>query len=113
MLGAYCLFKTEYKFIEYILKYNQPDNSTTQYINKDIVPTNINVLLKLYKNYPSFIPIFFNIWEGHSDGQLWFKNTFHYLFAILSEQIIQELITEKILMQISKIWNMIIYVSMI
>lgn len=55
------------------LKYNQPDNSTTQYINKDIVPTNINVLLKLYKNYPSFIPIFFNIWEGHSDGQLWFK----------------------------------------
>lgn len=73
VLGAYCLFKTEYKFIEYILKYNQPDNSTTQYINKDIVPTNINVLLKLYKNYPSFIPIFFNIWEGHSDGQLWFK----------------------------------------
>lgn len=73
ILGAYCLFRTEYGFIEYILKYNQPDNSTTQYINKDIVPTDINVLLKLYKNYPSFIPIFFNIWEGHNDGQLWFR----------------------------------------
>lgn len=73
MLGAYCLFRSEYKYIEYILKYNQPDHSTIQFINKDIVPNDINILLKWYKNCPSFMSFFVSLWEGHNDGQLWLK----------------------------------------
>lgn len=73
ILGAYCLFKKQYDYIEYILHYNQPEKGQTHFLNEDIIPDDINILLKLYAESATFEGIFHYVWEDHNDGQYWFK----------------------------------------
>lgn len=73
IIGAYCLFKKRYDYIDYILHYNQPSKGQTHFLNEDIIPEDINILLKLYAETPNFMKFFPYIWEDHNDGQYWFK----------------------------------------
>ncbi len=73
ILGAYCLFKRRYDYIRLLLDYNQPKQSETTFLNRDIVPSDINILMKLYQNSVFFEPLYHHVWEGHNDGQYWFK----------------------------------------
>ncbi len=80
ILGAYCLFKERYDYIKYILHYNQPQKGPTHFLNPDIIPDDINILLNLYADSYTYEHLFHHIWEDHNDGQYWFK----YFIAILT-----------------------------
>ncbi len=73
ILGAYCLFKKRYDYIKYILHYNQPEKGQASFLNPDIIPHDLNILLKLYAESYALESLFHHIWEDHNDGQYWFK----------------------------------------
>lgn len=86
ILGAYCLFKKRYDYVEYILNYNQPQKSITHFLNPDIIPDDVNILLKLYAKTPDFEGVFHHVWEDHNDGQYWFKKFIALLVCKLSNK---------------------------
>lgn len=86
ILGAYCLFKKRYDYIEYLLNYNQPKNSIARFLNPDIIPYDLNILLKLYAQALDFEGIFHHIWEDHNDGQYWFKQFISLLICKLADK---------------------------
>lgn len=86
ILGAYCLFKERYNYIEYILNYNQPKKAQAHFLNPDIIPDDLNILLKLYTETPMLESIFHYVWEDHNDGQYWFKKFISLLTCQLSNK---------------------------
>lgn len=85
MIGAYCLFRGKYKFVNLIFEYNQPKKSNIHYVNKDISPDNVDVLLKWMKDYYLFQGIYFNLWDDHNDGGFWFSKYISLLFYRIYE----------------------------
>ena len=86
ILGAYCLFKKRYDYIEYLLNYNQPKNSIARFLNPDIIPYDLNILLKICAQTPDFEGIFHHVWEDHNDGQYWFKQFTSLLICKLKDK---------------------------
>lgn len=86
ILGAYCLFKKRYDYIEYILNYNQPKKGITHFLNPDIIPYDLNTLLKLYAQAIDFESVFHHVWEDHNDGQYWFKQFISLLICKLKDK---------------------------
>lgn len=86
ILGAYCLFKKRYDYIEYLLNYNQPKKGIAHFINPDIIPSDLNILLKFYAETPMFQGVFHHVWEDHNDGQYWFKQFISLLICKLNDK---------------------------
>lgn len=86
ILGAYCLFKKRYDYIEYLLNYNQPQKGNTQFLNPDIIPNDINILLQLYAESHMFHSMYHFVWEDHNDGQYWFKQFLSLLICTLKNK---------------------------
>lgn len=80
MIGAYCLFQKKYKFVYLVFEYNQPKDSNIQYLNQDISPDNLDVLLKWMNDYYLFQGSYFNLWDDHNDGGFWFGRYISLLF---------------------------------
>ncbi len=87
MVGAYCLFKGKYKLVNVIFEYNQPKNANIQYLNEDISPDNIDVLLKWMNDYYLFQGTYFNLWDDHNDGGFWFGKYISLLFYRIYENV--------------------------
>lgn len=85
MIGSYCLFQSRHNLIKIIFEYNQPKYSTTQYINKDILPDDINMLLSWNKEYYNFQSGYFICWDDHHDGSFWLKKYTALLFYRMCE----------------------------
>lgn len=85
MIGSYCLFMKQYKFVKVIFEYNQPKESNIQFINKDISPDNVDVLLKWMNDYYLFQGTYLNLWDDHNDGGYWFYQYVSLLFYKLYE----------------------------
>lgn len=85
MVGAYCLFKEKYNLVNVIFEYNQPKNSEIRYLNKDISPDNVDVLLKWMNDCSLFQGSYFNLWDGHNDGGFWFRKYISLLFYRIYE----------------------------
>lgn len=66
-LGSYCLYIKKYKYIDFLLNYNQPKDSSAFWVNQDINPLNTEEILTLfYRRHDLERNITF-LWEGHHD----------------------------------------------
>lgn len=86
MIGSYCLFQKRYNLVYIIFEYNQPKNSNIQFVNKDISPDNVNILLKWMNDYYLFQGSYFNLWDDHNDGGFWFSKYISLLYYKLHER---------------------------
>ncbi|AFZ22423.1 hypothetical protein Cylst_0041 [Cylindrospermum stagnale PCC 7417] len=79
--GAYCIFKQKYDYIEYLWNYNQPSDSNATWLNNDIVPNTLGVLINFYFNQRPKDYSF--IWEDHHGSEIYYKK--YFLLLLLRE----------------------------
>ena len=73
LIGAYCLYRKKNEYIKYILYYNQPTYTSTIFVNKDIIPLDINILINWFCNTSRLLVNYSIIWPDHIDLTYWFK----------------------------------------
>lgn len=73
LIGAYCLYRKKNEYIKYILYYNQPTYTSTIFVNKDIIPHDINILINWFCNTSRLLMDYSIIWPDHIDLTYWFK----------------------------------------
>lgn len=67
IIGAYCLFKNKIDMVQYMLQYNQPKDSEAVFVNKDIVPDNLQQLIQWYMGSIDYLTPYIFLWPGHHD----------------------------------------------
>jgi len=74
-LGAYCLFKSKYEFIKCLWEFKQPSDADASWIGNDIVPSEIDQIIKLYfEEYPLHRK--FDFFEDHHGSEVYYKEYF-------------------------------------
>lgn len=73
LIGAYCLYRKKNEYIKYIIYYNQPSFTRTIFVNKDIIPHNIQILINWFCNTSRLLMDYYFIWPDHIDLTYWFK----------------------------------------
>ncbi|MBD2693509.1 hypothetical protein [Anabaena catenula] len=81
--GAYCISKQRYDYIKYLWNYNQPSDSNAIWINHDIVPKGLGVLINFYFRKNHIQKDFSFIWEDHHGSELYYKQ--YFLLLLLRE----------------------------
>ncbi|RUS99808.1 hypothetical protein DSM107003_03920 [Trichormus variabilis SAG 1403-4b] len=81
--SAYCIFKQKYDYIQYLWNYNQPSDSNVIWINHDIVPKGLGVLINFYFRKNHIQKDFSFIWEDHHGSELYYKQ--YFLLLLLRE----------------------------
>ncbi len=74
-VGAYCLFKKQYKFIKLMLDYKQPADSDTIWMSDDIHPSALSDIINYYFRRISGRRDF-DFWEGHHGSGIYVKEYF-------------------------------------
>jgi hypothetical protein len=74
-LGAYCLFKGKYEFIKCLWEFKQPSDADASWIGNDIVPSEIDQIIKLYfEGYTLHRK--FDFFEDHHGSEVYYKEYF-------------------------------------
>ena len=74
-VGAFCLFKKNYKFISQLWEYKQPKDSDATWVGHDIVLLKSNEIMEFYFNRGSFRKEWF-FWEDRHGASKYFKEYF-------------------------------------
>ncbi len=74
-IGTYCLFKERYSYIRYLWEYKQPSDADSKWIGADIIPENLEDVIRLYFKKGSWLRKFI-IFEDHHGSEIYFKKYF-------------------------------------
>jgi hypothetical protein len=85
-IGAYCLFKQKLEYIKYLWEYKEPPDADGTWVGHDIVPDNIDSIVRFYFNKGS-IERRFNFWEDHHGSERYYNEYFVLLLVRLLERI--------------------------
>jgi len=80
IIGVYCLFKQKPSYIKYLWEYKQPPDSDAIWVGHEIIPQNLDEVVKLYfkiKNSQES----YSFREGHHGGKKYHKEYFLLLLA--------------------------------
>jgi hypothetical protein len=78
-IGTYCLFKEKYSYIRYLWEYKQPSDADSKWVGPDIIPENLENVIRLYFKKDSWLRKFI-IFEDHHGSEIYFKK---YLILLL------------------------------
>jgi hypothetical protein len=79
-IGAYCLFKQRYEFIKFLWEYKQPADADASWIGNDIIPNDIDQIVKLYFG-KYLLERKFDFREDHHGSEIYYKKYFLLLLA--------------------------------
>ncbi len=85
-INAYCLFKQKYGYIRYLWEYKQPPDSDASWIGHDIVPQNLDEVIKFYFRKGLFDRKL-DFWEDHHGSEKYYKQYFLLLLARILQSI--------------------------
>ncbi|EKE11116.1 MAG: hypothetical protein ACD_15C00137G0013 [uncultured bacterium] len=80
LIGAYCVFKEKYEFINDLWEYKQPSDSDASWVGEDIVPENLEKLISFYFTKGVFERKL-DFREGHRGSERYYK--FYFLLLLL------------------------------
>ena len=88
-IGTYCLFKERYSYIRYLWEYKQPSDADSKWIGPDIIPENLEDVIRLYYKKNSWLRKFI-IFEDHHGSEVYFRKYF-ILLLIKTLQVLKTL----------------------
>lgn len=79
-IGVFATFHKRYNYLRFMLNFNQPDDSSASWNNKDITPTTLYEVTKFlsYKDYIESSVRF--LWENHHGFEIYFYEYFLILY---------------------------------
>lgn len=85
-VGAYCLFKKKTDYIQFLWEYKQPPDADASWVGHNIIPENLNDLIKFYFRKPFFNRKFI-FWEDHHGSEIYYTKYFVLLLARIMQTI--------------------------
>ncbi len=79
-IGAYCMFKQRYAYLNYLWTYKQPPDSDASWGGTDIIPQTLDGVLQFYFRNGLFQRRF-DTWEDHHGTEIYYKQYFLLLIA--------------------------------
>ena len=90
-IGAYCLFKQRYEFIKYLWEYKQPTDADASWLSNDIIPNNIDQVVKLYFG-KYLLERKFDFREDHHGSEIYYQK---YILLLLARVLQNEKINSE------------------
>lgn len=85
-IGTYCLFKQKHDFIKYLWEYKQPKDADVSWLGNDIIPNDIDQIVKLYFG-KYLLERKFDFCEDHHGSEIYYKEYFLLLLAHVLQNI--------------------------
>lgn len=87
LIGSYGLFLKKYDFVKTLIYYNQPLDSETLFVNKDIIPESLDDLVEMYMKAHLTTMQYSLIWSDHHDVTNCFKQFLYFLTFVQANRV--------------------------